>query len=145
MASTPRPAHTRKSASGKLAQIVRIGTHAITSDEPAALGGDDLGPDPHELLDAALASCTALTLTLYAQHKGLAIENLEVAVSHTEADGVYRIERTIHVEGALTDAQRARLLEIANRCPVHRTLSGRFEIASELEPGSIDAHPDSSS
>lgn len=126
------PTRTRKAPSGKVAQTLEIGRHVLTADVSPTSGGDDLGPDPHELLDAALASCTALTLTLYAKHKGMVIDRLEVEVGHDEADGVYRMHRRILVEGALTAEQRARLLEIANKCPVHRTLSGRFEIDSAL-------------
>jgi putative redox protein len=84
------------------------------------------------LLDAALASCTALTLQLYARRKGMRLANVEVAVDHEESDGVYRMRREVRLVGELSGDERARLLEIANRCPVHRTLSGRFEITSHL-------------
>jgi len=85
-----------------------------------------------ELLDAALAACTALTLTLYARHKGIELAALEVEVDHEEHDGVYRMRRDIHVTGELSAEQRTRMLEIANKCPVHRTLSGSFDIVSQL-------------
>lgn len=127
-----RPVRTTKAAAGTIAQQLQIGPHILISDEPREIGGDDLGPDPHELLDAALASCTALTLNLYARRKGMLLANVEVEVSHSEADGVYRMRRDVRLTGALSDEQRNRMLEIANKCPVHRTLMGRFEIDTRL-------------
>jgi putative redox protein len=127
-----RPVRTTKAAAGAIAQQLQIGPHILISDSPREIGGDDLGPDPHELLDAALASCTALTLNLYARRKGMLLANVEVEVSHTETDGVYRMRRDVRLMGALSDEQRNRLLEIANKCPVHRTLMGRFEIDTRL-------------
>jgi putative redox protein len=117
---------------GSIAHELRLGAHVLLSDAATAEGGDDLGPDPHELLDAALASCTALTLMLYARRKGWRLEGVEAEVSHAEADGVYRMRRDIRLVGGLAPDERERLLEIANKCPVHRTLSGRFEITSAL-------------
>ena len=127
-----RPARTAKAATGTIAHEVLIGSHSLVSDEPKAAGGDDLGPDPHELLDAALASCTALTLMLYARRKSWHLDGVEAEVSHDESDGVYRMRRDIRLVGKLAPEERARLLEIANKCPVHRTLSARIEIASQL-------------
>src|SRR5208282_4714391 len=117
---------------GKIAHEIRIGAHVLLSDEANVAGGDDLGPNPHELLDAALASCTALTLMLYAQRKGWILEGVEAEVSHIEADGVYRMRRDIRLVGRLAPAERERLLEIANRCPVHRILVGSAELISTL-------------
>jgi putative redox protein len=127
-----RPVRTTKAAAGAIAQQLRIGPHVLISDSPREIGGDDLGPDPHELLDAALASCTALTLHLYARRKGMLLSNVEVEVGHTEGDGVYRMRRDIRLTGDLAEQERNRLLEIANKCPVHRTLMGRFEIDTRL-------------
>jgi putative redox protein len=132
IATILHPVRTTKASAGAIAQQLSIGDHVLISDAGKESGGDDLGPDPHELLDAALASCTALTLHLYARRKGIALANVEAEVSHEEHDGVYRMRRDIRLTGQLTADERARLLEIANRCPVHRTLSGRFEIASQL-------------
>jgi putative redox protein len=126
------PARTAKAATGTIAHEVLIGQHSLLSDTPRAAGGDDLGPDPHELLDAALASCTALTLMLYARRKDWHLDGVEAEVSHDESDGVYRMRRDIRLVGKLAPEERARLLEIANKCPVHRTLSARIEIASQL-------------
>jgi putative redox protein len=127
-----RPIHTTKAATGVIAAQLAIGPHRLIGDTARESGGDDLGPDPHELLDAALASCTALTLTLYAKRKQMRLASVEVEIDHEESDGVYRMRRQVKLAGELSADERARLLEIANRCPVHRTLSGRFEIASRL-------------
>ena len=129
MAAKLRAARTAKARVGTIAQQIEIGPHLVITDA----GRDDLGPDPHELLDAALAACTALTLTLYARHKGIELAALEVEVDHEEHDGVYRMRRDIHVTGKLSAEQRTRMLEIANKCPVHRTLSGSFDIVSQLD------------
>ena len=132
MAESSRVVRTARAEVGSIAHELRIGPHALLSDEAKPSGGEDLGPNPHELLDAALASCTALTLMLYARRKGWGLEGVEAEVSHEKADGVYRMRRDIRLVGALAPAERERLLEIANKCPVHRTLSGRFEITSAL-------------
>src|SRR5208282_4445505 len=132
MADELRPVRTVRAAVGSIAHEIRIGAHVLLSDAAPAAGGDDCGPNPHELLDAALASCTALTLMLYARRKGWGLEGVEAEVSHDAADGVYRMRRDIRLVGALAATERERLLEIANKCPVHRTLSGRFEITSTL-------------
>ncbi len=126
------PVRTSKASTGTIAHQVAIGSHVLLTDAALAAGGEDLGPDPHELLDAALASCTALTLMLYARRKGWPLQGVEAEVSHDEADGVYRMRRDIRLVGSLSPDERERLLEIANKCPVHRTLSGRFEITSAL-------------
>ena len=132
MAGSSRVVRTARAEAGKIAHEIRIGAHVLLSDEANVAGGDDLGPNPHELLDAALASCTALTLMLYARRKGWGLEGVEAEVSHHEAEGVYRMRRDIRLVGRLAPAERERLLEIANRCPVHRALLGTVEINSAL-------------
>jgi putative redox protein len=127
-----RAVSTTKAAAGAVAVQLAIGRHFLIADTSPENGGDDLGPDPHELLDAALASCTALTLSLYARRKGMKLASVEIEVDHDESDGVYRMRREVRLVGELSVDERTRLLEIANRCPVHRTLSGRFEITSRL-------------
>jgi len=122
----------KKAASGKLQQEIRHGNIIWHADVPEALGGDELAPDPHELLDSALGACTALTVTLYARRKGMALQDVIVHLDRQEADGVYRLQRRIELVGELSEAERARLLEIANKCPIHKALLGRFEIATEL-------------
>ncbi|MFT5516552.1 MAG: putative OsmC-like protein [Rhodothermales bacterium] len=111
-------------------------THSLVADEPTGLGGSDTGPTPYEFLGAALGSCTAITLRMYADRKEWPLEAVRVEVSHEkvhakdcdcETDATGRIDlirRDIWLEGPLDDAQRGRLMEIANRCPVHRTLEG---------------------
>ncbi len=87
---------------------------------------------PHEILDAALASCTALSLQLYVKHNGWQVSRIGVAVAHKHAQGVYRLERQISVEGDLTAEQRAAVLRVAQACPVYRTLTGDIAINTSL-------------
>jgi putative redox protein len=122
---------------GKLFQHIQIGEHRLIADEPEDEGGEGRGPTPSQFLLAALGSCTAMTLQLYAQRKGWPMEGLEVRVSQGKEDGVHVIRRRIEIRGALDDEQRARMLEIAGKCPVARTLSGSIRIESELAPNSL--------
>jgi putative redox protein len=116
---------------GKLQQRVAIGPHTVVADEPRD-AGDDTGPAPHDFLLAALGSCTAMTLRLYAGQKGWPLERVEVALEQAKVDAAHEIRRTVVIEGPLSAEQRARLLEIAERCPVHRTLLGEIRIVSKL-------------
>jgi putative redox protein len=125
---------------GKFQQIVRAGRHALTADEPVAQGGLDSGPTPYDLLLAGLGACTSMTLRLYADHKGLPLERVSVALRHSRIhakdcetcetrDGkVDRIDRVLTLTGNLDAEQRKRLLEIADKCPVHRTLTSEIDI-----------------
>lgn len=118
--------------------------HRLVADEPASVGGEDAGPTPYGLLSAALASCTSMTLQMYARHKGLRLESARVTVSHEkihavdcqdcEAQGgrIDRFERMLALEGELSDQQRRRMVEIAEKCPVHRTLYGAIEVRTSL-------------
>lgn len=126
------PIQIQKAADGVLAQIITAGKNQFIADVDDSLGGDALGPDPHELLDAALAACTALTVTMVAQRKKIPMQDLKVQITHVEADGVYRLTRRLEFVGALTDEQKTYLTGIANKCPIHKALSGRFEIATEV-------------
>ncbi len=128
-----------------LNQVV-TGRHRFTMDEPPSVGGDDAGPNPYELLGAALGGCTSMTLRMYAEHKGIPLERVEVEVRHDKthcADceqtssgrgtpKIDRWERRIHLTGDLTDDQRSALLEIADRCPVHLTLERSSVVVTEL-------------
>ena len=128
---------------GGLAQEIRAGRHTLIADEPAGVGAD-LGPTPYDLLLAALGTCTAMTLRLYAKRKGWMLTNVSVELSHdrvyaddsreceTPPRRIERIERIVSLDGQLDDAQRDRLLEIAEKCPVHRTLVGETKIVTRL-------------
>jgi putative redox protein len=114
-----------------LACDIGIGTHVITADEPIAVGGDDLGPGPHDLFDAALAACTSMTVRMYAQRKQWPLTDVLVSIvrdDHDERNGIYRLSRTIELQGALDAEQRTRLIEIANHCPIHRLMHAKIEI-----------------
>jgi uncharacterized OsmC-like protein len=131
----------------KLQNEVRYGDNqTLLIDEPANLGGDGAGPDPYTLLLAALGGCISMTVTLYAQRKQWPLERVTVRLRQqrihakdcaecTEStEGyVHRIERAVTVEGDLTDEQRARLQEIAHKCPVHKTLTSEIVIADLSE------------
>ena len=122
-----------ETAGGKFGQKVRIGTHEIPADEPREDGGDDAGPSPHELLLAALGACSSMTLRLYADRKGWPLRSVEVRLTgHRATEAEYRIERFLQLEGDLTDEQKARLVEIAEKCPVARTLKGTITIDTRL-------------
>jgi putative redox protein len=115
------------------------GRHAWSADVGKTLGGGDLAPDPHDLLDSALAACTVLTLELYIRRKGMAVTDLQVFIERVEdkneaGQPLYRLERRLKVEGALTNDERQRLLEIAGKCPIHRILEGETRVHTELLP-----------
>jgi uncharacterized OsmC-like protein/alpha-beta hydrolase superfamily lysophospholipase len=124
---------------GALAQHVTVGPHHLVTDEPVPVG-DDTGPTPYDLLLAGLGACTAMTLRLYAQRKQWPLDNVTVVLKHsrvhakdcadceTKSGRIDRIERVIQLDGALDDDQRKRLIEIADRCPVHRTLRSEIVI-----------------
>jgi uncharacterized OsmC-like protein/alpha-beta hydrolase superfamily lysophospholipase len=125
---------------GRFQQEITIGRHRLIADEPVAVGGLDSGPGPYDLLLAGLGACTSMTMRLYAEHKGLALDRASVTLRHekihaedcatceTREGKIDRIERTITLEGNLTAAERARLMAIADKCPVHRTLGAEIEI-----------------
>jgi uncharacterized OsmC-like protein/fermentation-respiration switch protein FrsA (DUF1100 family) len=132
-------------AGAKFAQEIRVGRHRLIVDEPVAVGGADGGPTPYDLLVAALGACTCMTLRLYAEAKKLPLDHVSVQLKHSkvhaedcvECDAkdvkIDLIQREIQLEGALSDAERARLLEIADRCPVHRTLTSKVSVQTRLK------------
>jgi uncharacterized OsmC-like protein len=139
----PREVIVRGDAAG-FAQDISVGAHRLLSDEPVAFGGTDTGPGPYDLLLAALGSCTSMTIAMYARRKKWPLESVRVALRHdkihaadcadceTREGKLDRIQREIELAGALDDEQRARLLEIANKCPVHRTLRSEIFIETSL-------------
>jgi len=125
---------------GAFAVSIQAGRHTFIGDEPTSVGGDDAGPSPYELLLAALGECTVMTIRMYSRQKKWPLENVHVTLSHdkvhaadctdceTKEGKIDRIERVIELVGPLDEAQRARLMEIADRCPVHRTLHAEVKI-----------------
>ncbi len=128
------PIVVHKAKEGKLKQVIETRGLQYFADVAESLGGDASGPDPHDLLDSALGACTALTVTMVARHKKLPLEDIRVTVTHVEASGLYTLNREIELVGALSDEQRQYLLGIANKCPIHKALLGRFEVATSLQP-----------
>jgi putative redox protein len=130
----------RERDDARLAQEVRVGRHVFVGDEPKSLGGDDLGPTPYEMLLAALGTCTAMTLRMYADRKGWPLDKVCVSLRQYKQHArdcedcesskgrIDRIEREVELIGDLDEEQRARLLDIAAKCPVHKTLTGEIKI-----------------
>ena len=139
-----------EAGTGKFAQIIAAGRHRLHADEPATVGGDDSGPSPYDLLLAALGACTSMTIRMYAAQKQWPLSRVSVTLRHAKVhaqdcadcetkDGkIDRIERNIAVEGDLDATQREKLLEIANKCPVHRTLHSEVWISSRLATEAAD-------
>jgi putative redox protein len=119
----------------KLTHDVRTGRHSITVDEPEHVGGEDLGPSPQELLAASLASCTAVTMEMYAQRKGWNVSGLVVDCRYTPAERgcPTRFDMVYTMPAHLEDDQVERLMVIAARCPVHRTLEGEVAFEERVE------------
>ncbi len=113
---------------GKLQHVIEIGKHRLLTDEAPLYGGEDSGPSPHALLAASLAACTALTVTLYAKRKGFDLQDIHVGIEHEQDGETYVFTRHIHYVGKLDAEQRARMTEIANKCPIHKVLSGDIRI-----------------
>ena len=133
-----------RTRAGGFATAVAAGRHRLIADEPASVGGTDTGPTPYDLLAAALATCTTMTLKMYAAHKDIALTSATARVTHRrvhvedcsdceQPDGyIHEFHRSLALQGDLTDAQRARMLEIADRCPVHRTLHAEIRVRTSL-------------
>lgn len=129
---------------GPFTEQIIVGRHVMRADEPVSAGGMDTGPSPYDLLLAGLGACTAMTIRMYADLKKLPLERVSVELKHekihakdcesceTREDRIDRIERVVHLRGGLDAAQRAKLLEIASKCPVHRTLHSEVIIPTRL-------------
>ena len=127
-------------------QVVKVGRHVLTADEPLDGGGTDMGPGPYDYLLVALGSCKSMTVRLYARRKGWPLERVAVRLKHgkihaqdcmdceTREGRLDLIEAEIELTGSLEPEQRARLLEIADRCPMHRTLVSEIVIRTRLVP-----------
>jgi putative redox protein len=146
-AAEPHDVLVRETRRGTFQQDITAGTHHFLADEPVAAGGLDSGPGPYDLLLAALGACTSMTLRLYADRKKLALLRTQVRLRHsriyatdcaeceTKEGMLDRIERVINFEGELDAEARKRLLEIADKCPVHRTLTSEIDIRTSEESG----------
>lgn len=128
---------------GRYTQRIEAGKHTLLADEPEPIGGD-AGPDPYDLLLGAIGACTTMTVRMYAEHKGWPLESVSVRLTYNrlhakdcddcedKSGRVHRIESIVTFDGALSDEQRDRLLEIAERCPVHRTLVEQKQMITRL-------------
>ena len=141
-AAAPRQVVVQETRAGKFQQAVSIGPHRMLADEPVAAGGDDSGPGPYDFLLAGLGACTSMTMRLYADRKALPLDRVTVTLKHgkihaqdcTECetkDGMLdQIDRVIAIDGGLDTEQRRKLMEIADKCPVHRTLHSEIRIVT---------------
>jgi uncharacterized OsmC-like protein/pimeloyl-ACP methyl ester carboxylesterase len=142
LGEAPRNVVVRETRNSKFQQMVSIGPHQILADEPVAAGGEDSGPGPYDFVLAGLGACTSMTMRMYADRKSLPLERVTVTLKHskiyaqdcaeceTKAGMLDQIDRTIAMEGALDAEQRKRLMEIADKCPVHRTLTSEIHIVT---------------
>ena len=140
----PREVVVRETRNSKFQQTVTVGPHRLLADEPVAAGGEDTGPAPYDFLLAGLGACTSMTMRLYAERKSLPLERTTVTLRHSKIhaqdcaecetrEGMLdQIDRVIAMEGPLDVEQRKRLMEIADKCPVHRTLTSEIRIVTEL-------------
>jgi putative redox protein len=144
LGEAPRSVLVRETRSGKFQQTISVGPHRLFADEPVAAGGDDTGPGPYDFVLAGLGACTAMTMRLYADRKSLPMDRVSVTLKHskihaqdcveceTRTGVLDQIERVIAMEGALDTEQRSKLLEIADKCPVHRTLTSEIHIVTRV-------------
>lgn len=121
-----------RKAEGKIKQLVQVNANSFFADEPEPIGNGE-GPNPHDLLDAALGVCTAMTVMMVAQRKQWPLDDVRVEITHEEDDANYKMLRKIELVGAaLTGEQRTYLMGIANKCPIHKALHKKFEVESTL-------------
>jgi putative redox protein len=144
MTTTNRPGVIVHGAASGYAQSVTVGRHELKADEPVDAGGTDTGPSPYDLLSAALGTCTSMTIGYFARLRRWPVESVTVELRHskvhaedcascdTKEGRIDRLERTIVLNGPLSEEQRQELLRIAERCPVHRTLTSKIDIQTSL-------------
>jgi putative redox protein len=117
---------------------IRVGPHTLAADASIADGGEGLGPNPHDLYDAALGACESLTVLWYAKRKGIPVETIEVTVERDQSEektGIYRLDTKLKLGGKLTEAQRQELLSAASKCPVHKLMTS---VRTLIETSLID-------
>jgi putative redox protein len=141
---TPTVVTVEETLEGKFIQEMHSGPHQLTADEPEEVGGNNKGPGPYEYILMGLGACTSMTLRMYAEHKQIPLERVRVVLSHrkihakdcedcaTKDGKIDEIVREITLEGELTGEQREKLLDIANRCPVHQTLTSEIVVRTQL-------------
>ncbi|HRI66022.1 MAG TPA: OsmC family protein [Polyangium sp.] len=123
---------TVRTGEGKFQQVVLTGPHQALADEPKEVGGDDAGLAPFDYVLAGLGACTSMTVKMYADRKSWPLTQVNVDLRMNKVDDGYRITRSIRLDGDLSEEQRTRLLDIANKCPVHKMLTGKIEIETAL-------------
>ncbi len=138
----PRQVVVQETRAGKFQQTVSVGPHRLLADEPVSAGGEDTGPGPYDFLLAGLGACTSMTMRLYADRKALPLDRVTVTLKHskihasdcaecdTKEGMLDQIDRVIAMDGGLDDEQRKKLMEIADKCPVHRTLTSEIRIVT---------------
>jgi putative redox protein len=142
-AKAPRNVVVRETRNSKFQNAVIVGPHHLLADEPAAVGGEDTGPGPYDYVLAGLGACTSMTMRMYAERKSLPLDRVTVTLSHnkihaedcaeceTKVGMLDQFDRVIAMEGALDAEQRKKLMEIADKCPVHRTLTSEIHIVTK--------------
>ena len=142
--TSDKPVEVEETLTGRFTQKMTVGPHSLIADEPEALGGNNAGPDPYDYVLMGLGACTSMTIRMYAERKQMPLTKVHVRLDHrkihvddcsdceTREGKVDEIEREITLEGNLNEEQRQRLLEIANLCPVHKTLISEIKVRTRL-------------
>jgi putative redox protein len=126
----------QRAAGQPLAQTIRIGGHALVADGSDAAGGTGAGPSPHDLYDAALGACKAITVLFYARRKGMQIDEIVTEIQRDDSEersGTYRLAANMRIHGQLTDDQIEELASVAERCPVHKLMTSITQITTAVQ------------